>query len=294
MTFAKSLKKTVAGLPMIHQSIGIHDDLIAMKNVTGRIMIENFLRENLYEHSKYADPKKLNKYEYQVFSQSGEDGIINEIFKRIGTAGKTFVEFGASNGTENNSLNLLFQRWSGLWIEQHPPHMETIRKNHAEFLSNGKLQLAERFVTAETIESIFREANVPTDPDLLSVDIDGNDYWVWKAIKSFKPRVVCIEYNPHFRPPIKWVMKYDPKFLGKGTTYYGASLASMTELGHQKGYSLVGCNFSGVNAFFVRDDLVKDHFKNPGSAEEHFEPMRWHLHKRFSIFKPAFGPYEAI
>ena len=257
------------------------------------ILSEDYINRNLYENPKYQNPKKLNKYEYQVFSQNGEDGIISEIFKRIGGTNQFFVEFGAEDGFENNTLNLLVQGWSGLWIEGNSKHIENIKNKFNSLIKKRKLKVQNAFVTRENIESLFRRADIPKDLDLLSIDIDGNDYWVWKAVKNYEPRVVIVEYNSLFRPDTKWVMNYNADHSWNKTSYAGASLKSLEILGAQKGYKLVGCDFLGVNAFFVRADLIKDEFLAPYTAEEHFEPPRYFL-SREAGHPRDFGDFESI
>ena len=257
------------------------------------ILSENYVKENLYQNPKYQNPKKLNCFEYQVFSQNGEDGIIEEIFKRIGTTNKFFVEFGAANGLWNNTTHLLIKDWQGLWIEGDEKCIAEIKAKFASLIKEKKLIIKQDYVTPENVEDLFKVARVPQDFDLLSIDIDGNDYWVWQAIKTFKPRVVIIEYNSLYRPDTKWVMKYNPQHNWNQTCYAGASLKSLEVLAEQKGYKLVACDFLGVNAFFVRKDLIKDKFLPPYTAENHYEPPRFFLSR--SLGHPRdFGDFESI
>lgn len=257
------------------------------------ILSENYVKENLFQNPKYQNPKKLNRFEFQVFSQNGEDGIIEEIFKRIGTTNKFFVEFGAANGLWNNTTHLLIKDWKGLWIEGDEECIAEIKTKFARLIDKKKLIIRKDYVTPENVEDLFKEARVLQDFDLCSIDIDGNDYWVWQAIREFKPRVMTIEYNSLFRPETKWVMKYNPKHFWNQTCYAGASLKSLEILGAQKGYRLVACDFLGVNAFFVRKDLVKDKFLSPFTAENHYEPPRYFLSR--SLGHPRdFGDFENI
>ena len=236
-----------------------------------QILISNYIEQNLFKNPRYQDAKRLNKYEYQVYSQNGEDGIIQEIFRRIGTTSKFFVEFGASNGIECNTLLLLVQRWKGCWLDGSEENIKFIRKKFG-FLIGTQLSVMKSFITAENIEDSFSALQVPEELDLLSIDIDGNDYWVWKAISRYRPRVVIIECNPLFPPPIEFIIPYGAdKIYSPNTSHSGASLKSLEILGREKGYALVGCNFLGGNAFFVRSDLVKDKFLQPFTAENHYE-----------------------
>jgi hypothetical protein len=215
-----------------------------------------------------------------VFSQNGEDGIISEIFNRIGITNKYFIEFGVENGLECNSTNLLYKGWSGLWIEGSNQFSKQVTERFKDLMDAGRLNVQNEFITAENIQSLFDKANVPAEPDLLSIDIDYNDYNVWKAITKCKPRVVIIEYNSVFRPNTHFVVKYDPKRIWDKTSYFGASLLALEQLGTEKGYCLVGCVFSGSNAFFVREDLVGDLFEAPYTAENLYEPNRDFLYYR--------------
>jgi hypothetical protein len=238
---------------------------------------DDYIQKNLFNNPKYKD--KLNVFEFQAFSQNGEDGIISEIFKRIEVTYKYFVEFGVENGMENNTNFLLNGDWSGLWIEGDKSNFQNIKNNFNFLIPKGKLKILNEIVTRENIENILSSAGTPKEIDLLSIDIDGNDYWVWQAIKNFSPRVVVIEYNSHLGPEIKWVMKYKSDFQGNNSSYYGASLKSFELLGVEKGYVLVGCNFTGCNAFFVRKDLIGNKFTGPYTSENFFEPPRFFLYR---------------
>lgn len=255
------------------------------------MLLETTKSTIMANNPKYSDPRSLTKHEHRLFSQNGEDGIINEIFNRIGTTNKYVVEFGGGEGLENNSSLLILNGWQGLWMEANEKHFNTLRKNFSKYIDEGKLQVKNSFIYAENIESLFKEANVPTEPDLLSVDIDGNDYWVWKAIENYSPRVVIIEYNASLGPCLNWTIKYNPEHVWNDRSiYYGASLKTLELLGKEKGYKLVGCTFSGVNAFFVREDLVKDKFLEPYTSENHYEPVRYIYNETYG-YKKKIGEF---
>jgi hypothetical protein len=267
----------------------LHTDVGALRS----IMIEEYIRVNLYGNPRYQDPKRLNRHEYQVYSQGGEDGIIEAIFDRIGTTNRVFVEIGVQDGLESNSTWLLLKGWNGYWIEGNPKSVAAIRHRFSGPIGKQQLKVQQSFIIAENVEAILQENGVPMEFDMLSIDIDGNDYWVWEAIERFKPRVVVIEYNALFRSNVSWVMKYNPSHVWDGTSYFNSSLKSLELLGGSKGYCLVGCNFHGINAFFVRRDLVTSNFCEPFTAENHYEPIRYHLHKKDG-FQRNFGDFEAI
>ena len=253
------------------------DSHVALTDKLLNIMADEYVSKYLHENPKYSEPGRLNRYERQVFSQAGEDGIIDEIFTRVGTTNQFFVEFGVGNGLENNTTCLLTKGWRGYWIEARDEWVRHIERDFRDLLDTKQLVVQQAFITAENIESLFEAANVPNEFDLLSIDVDGNDYWVWKAIASYNPRVVVVEYNALFGPDVRWAMRYNPAAIWNRTSYHGASLKSLEALGEEKGYRLVGCSFAGVNAFFVRHDLVGDTFCAPFTAENHYEPARYHL-----------------
>ncbi|TMJ05794.1 MAG: hypothetical protein E6G97_01970 [Alphaproteobacteria bacterium] len=256
--------------------------------------LHRFWAETLAQ-PRYADPKRLLRHGFKVYSQHDEDGIIQEIFRRIGTSNRTFVEFGVETGVECNTAKLLIEGWRGLWIEANAQGCKSITAMFDPFLKDGRLALKQSLVTAESINTLIRSADVGGEIDLLSIDIDFNDYWVWKAIEVVKPRVVVIEYNAGLHPPLSLTVPYQPNAAGDGSNFFGASLEALVRLGRSKGYRVVGCNISGSNAFFVRADLCADHFIEPATSEEHYEPPR-HF---FSFLlagpqAPKPGPYVAV
>src|SRR5580704_16632386 len=244
---------------------------------------------------RHADPKRLLRYGFKVYSQNEEDGIIQEIFNRVGVTNRTFVEFGVETGVESNTTKLLVEGWRGLWIDAMPMHVAAIRTTFAHKFADGTLKVRESFVTTENINALIAEAGIGGEIDLLSIDIDNNDYWVWKAITSINPRVVVIEYNASLRPPMSLVVPYQPERAWDGVSnYFGASLEAFVRLGRSKGYRLVGCSISGVNAFFVRDDIAGDRFFDPATAEELYEPPRYFFGMMKSGHAAAPGHYLTV
>lgn len=240
-----------------------------------QVLLQMF-RDTELSRPRHAEPGRLTRFGRKVYAQNDEDGILAEIFRRIGVTTRSFVEFGVGAGLECNSLWLLLQGWHGLWIEADEGCCKSLSASHARWLADGSLTLKQEFLTAGNINEVIGE-RFSGEIDLLSIDLDSNDYWVWKAIEIIKPRTVVIEYNANWPPPA--AISVAPEHHGpwNGTNYFGASLSALAQLGAQKGYDLVGCSLSGVNAFFVRRDLVADRFHAPGSAEEHYEPARYFL-----------------
>jgi hypothetical protein len=224
------------------------------------------------EHPRYSDPRRLLRYEHPVCSQHGEDGVIREIFRRVGTTDRTFAEVGVGDGKENNTVFLLSQGWKGFWIDGSPQFLEALEKTHEA--DQGYLKSLVSLVTRENVASLFQRLGVPREFDLLSLDIDQNTYYIWEGLRDYRPRVVVVEYNASIPCDLDWKVKYVPDRMWDGTHNYGAGLKAFENLGRELGYSLVGCEFTGVNAFFVRDDLVGDRFAEPFTSENHYEPPR--------------------
>lgn len=235
--------------------------------------------EQLKKNPRYDDPRSLMRSGYKVYSQNDEDGIIREIFNRIGTTNQTFVEFGVGKGLQNNTLTLLFDGWRGLWIEASQKNVTKIRKGFRRTIDSGHLSVINSFVTKDNINELISSKISDPEIDLLSVDIDGNDVHIVEAITCINPRSVVIEYNSKFPPPIMFCMAYDKSNVWHKDDCFGASLKYLEAVFSDKGYHLVGCNITGLNAFFVRKEFVMDRFLEPYTAENHYEPPRYYLQK---------------
>ncbi len=226
-------------------------------------------------YRELESPLILNHYESKTYSQNGEDGILDEIFKRIGTTNKFFIEFGIEDGSENNCRHLLVNKeWKGLWIEGSPEHVEKASK----FFKDHPVQIQNEFITKENIVSLIQKSEAPKEPDFLTVDIDGNDFYVWEEIlKNYRPRLCCLEYNASFKPSVDFIMTYNADHTFTPVRNYGSSLKSLTGLAKKYGYQLVGCDKKGINAFFVRDDLVGDKFYKAGhDVDFHYRSPKYH------------------
>ena len=239
----------------------------------------------------HQDNLCLVKHGFKAFSQFDEDGIIEEIFNRIGASASTFLEIGVGDGLENNSLYLLQKGWTGMWIDGSKSNVKAAKAKFSSVLGS-RLFIKNKFVTADNINEVVSDLTCP-ELDFFSLDVDGNDYHIWDAFTHFRPRVVCLEYNAKFRPPTQWIMKRNDEHWQDKSDYFGASLKSMELLSEKKGYCLVGCSLTGANAFFVRQDLVLDKFLPPFDAETHYQPCRYPLAWRYrSGMSPNFGPSE--
>lgn len=275
---------------MSRPSLGdrLHAQISQTNDILARMMYES-----AFATPRFQEPKRLLKHGFKVYSQHDEDGIIEEIFRRIGTTDRFFVEFGVGDGLENCTSYCLLKGWSGIWMEGSEACYQRVLRNLDFLVQNGRLRVRRTFITAENIERLFDELGVPREFDLLSIDIDRNDYWVWQALRDYRPRVVAIEYNASFKQTVACVIPYAATAIWDETNYSGCSLKAVEVLGRLKGYRLVGCNYTGVTAFLVREDCCGDHFAQPYTSEHHYEPPRYFV--RMPNGHPAnFGPVVLV
>jgi hypothetical protein len=204
------------------------------------------------------------------------------LFSQIGTTNRRFVEFGVEDGRECNTANLsLSWGWQGLLLEPDPAGAESARRFYLAELGNNAsaVTVREAFVTPENINEILADEGFDHEFDLLSIDIDSHDYWVWKAIEKPTARVVVIEYNATLGPDRSATIPYDPSFrydqYFHGGVYHGASLAALTKIANGKGYALIGCESQGANAFFVRRDCLAGTQLVECTAKQAWRPLRW-------------------
>jgi hypothetical protein len=225
----------------------------------------------------------------KVYSQCDEDGIIGEIFRRIGPTSRTFIEFGAGDGRENNSHCLLLRGWRGLWAEGDPRNIARITGSLAQSSRSPELLLFAGFVTLDNVVSIDAEARaeflIGDDAriDLLSMDLDGNDLHFLERLLPARPRVICAEYNAQLGPELELSVAYREDHHWDGDDYMGATLGALRALLEPAGYALVCCNLSGANAFFVEREHA--HLFGGYSPDQLFQPARYHM-----IFLDQFHP----
>jgi hypothetical protein len=197
--------------------------------------------------------------EFKVFSQFGEDGIIQYLIRRaqVPAEGRIFVEFGVESYEEANTRFLLLNdNWRGLIMDGASSNMRRVRNSSIYWRHN--LIAVNAFIDADNINDLIRDAGISGQIGLLSIDIDGNDYWVWERIDVVSPILVVAEYNSVFGSRHAVTVPYDKDFdrgrAHSSNLYWGASLRALVELGNRKGYAFVGSNNAGNNAFFVRRD----------------------------------------
>ena len=201
----------------------------------------------------------LSQVEFQVFSQFGDDGIINYLTEILPIPNKTFIEFGVEDYRESNTRFLLINKyWSGLIIDGSTDNIKKIKSEQFYNFYDVKAECS--FITRSNINDILKNSGFHEDLGILSIDIDGNDFWIWKEINCIKPIIVICEYNSLFGFEKEITIEYDEQFV-RGSKYkfnfYGTSLKAIANLATEKGYSLIGSNSAGNNAYFVRNDYMK-------------------------------------
>jgi hypothetical protein len=201
----------------------------------------------------------INDHEFKVFSQWGEDGIIQFLISRVPIENRTFVEFGVEDFSESNCRFLLMHhQWEGYILEGLQRHVDAIFES--SFYWKHRLRAKCAFITRENINALLDQSGFDPDVGILSIDLDGNDYYVLDAIVRVRPRILICEVNTTFGPVRDVAIPYDAQFEKRKAhfsgMYYGASLKAMTRLAGSKGYSLIGTTTAGNNAFYVRNDVL--------------------------------------
>lgn len=265
----RRLSRLPAAVDAMHRH---HLDAIdAQKLLQGRIASELFASRT---------PRCLSEVEFKVFSQFGDDGIIQWLVRRLDPP-PVFVEFGVEDYMESNTRFLLRQNnWRGLVFDGSAAHVERIRS--ASFFWQHDLTATAAFITAENIGNLITQAGFGGPIGLLHVDIDGNDYWVWRALEVVQPAVAIIEYNALFGPDRAITIPYRPDFTRFAAhpsgLYAGASLAALRHLASAKRYTYLGANGAGNNAYFVRDEFMTPELaalaRNAGFVDSRFREAR--------------------
>ncbi len=195
-------------------------------------------------------------------SQGGEDGVLHEVFRRLDIPVGWFVEFGAWDGVNcSNTLALVQRGWKGVYIEGDPERYKELEQNMA--LYRDRIITLCHFVRADgedSLDGILASTPIPMDFDLLSIDIDSNDYWVWQSVKQYRPKVVIIEYNCNFHAHECKSIPYTDQPEWDGSLFYGASAAALVKLGRSKGYTLIA-HTPGLNLIFILNELASPRFK---------------------------------
>lgn len=239
---------------------------------TGNEELKMLQAKQIIQSYKNKSIESLADVEFKVFSQFGDDGIIQWLINNLDIPYNTFIEFGVENYRESNTRFLMMNNnWSGLVMDGSSKNIEQIRSS--EYFWKYELIAKSAFIDSDNINSLISSADFDPEIGLLHIDIDGNDYWIWKEINVINPVIVIVEYNSVFGKYRSITIPYDKKFIRTNAhysnLYFGSSLNALYKLAGEKGYSFVGCNSSGQNAYFVRTDKLNDLVK-PVSLEDGF------------------------
>lgn len=224
------------------------------------IMVQNGRIWN-YLISQNKNIKNIHETEFKVFSQWGDDGIIQYLINHLDDIkNKSFIEFGVEDYLESNTRFLLINNnWSGLVLDGSESNVSKIKNN--DLYWRHDLIAKSAFITAENINNLILEEGFEGNIGLLHIDIDGNDYWIWKAIKVVEPIIVIVEYNSVFGTDRAITIPYEPNFVRTSAhysnLYAGSSLLSLCDLAEEKGYAFIGSNSAGNNAYFVKKESLK-------------------------------------
>lgn len=223
----------------------------SLKMLCGRMAVDKFAGK--------PPGTPFKAVEFKVFSQWGEDGILQHLIHHLPITRTEFVEFGVEDYREASTRFLLMNdNWRGLVMDGSEAHIQSIQGAYNHWCHDLTARCA--FISPENINQLLEDAGFTGDIGIYSVDVDGMDYWIWKATTVVSPIIVICEYNGVFGSDIAVTVPPDAGFMRSKAHYsnlfYGASLSALEHLGREKGYSLVGSNTAGNNAFFIRQDML--------------------------------------
>ena len=222
--------------------------------------------------------KELSFHEASLFSQNGEDGIIRYIFSQIGFESRYFVEFGFGAHQCNSLRLILHENFKGLMMDGSEEQCRIFNLTCKE-KGISDVHAVNAFIDRDNLEHLIRSNNVPAEIDFLSIDVDGNDYWFWRCLQCINPRVICIEYNSGIGSKYSWTIPYNKEFerfsAHPSGFFAGASIKALESLGEKKGYRLVGCDTTGTNAFFLRNDLGNNQIPTLKASEAFRPHQNW-------------------
>ncbi len=236
----------------IKQGIFIDEQKILL----GKLLIQKIKEKHAIE--------SLKEVEFKVFSEYGDDGIIQWLINNIDIPNKTFIEFGVADYRESNTRFLMMNdNWSGFVMDASKKNVSRII--NSEYYWRYELIAKSEFISCENINSLISSQSFEKDLGLLHIDLDGNDYWIWEKINVVEPIIVIIEYNSVFGLNRPITIPYEDNFYRTkahhSNLYFGSSLRALYHLANQKGYAFIGCNSAGNNAYFIRRDKLNQKVK---------------------------------
>lgn len=220
------------------------------------LLLGRLLSETVKSKSEIGS---LSEVEFRVFSQWGDDGIIQWLVNNLDIPNRTFIEFGVQNYRESNTRFLMMNdNWSGLVMDGSEANVAQIIDS--EYFWKYDLMAKAVFIDRSNVNESIATAGMEKEVGILHIDIDGNDYWIWKEIEVISPIVVILEYNSVFgierAITVPYRADFDRTMAHHSNLYFGASLAALHRLSYEKGYSFIGCDSAGVNAYFIRKDRL--------------------------------------
>lgn len=229
----------------------IREEIDSLKILTAQPLIKSIRND--------VSLASLHDAEFRVFSQFGDDGIIQYLIHRLAPLPDSFAEFGVENYRESNTRFLLMNNnWRGAILDGSQDCVDQIQRDKLYWRHTLSAKCA--WITRDNINDLIRESGLSGEIGLLSIDVDGNDYWIWEKLDAIDPVITIVEYNSIFGPDLAVTIPYDANFDRHGAHYsgqfWGASLSALAMLAKRKGYSLIGCNSAGNNAYFVRNNRV--------------------------------------
>lgn len=225
------------------------------KLLFGKILVNQILNKDI---------KSLKEVEFKIFSQFGDDGIIQWLVNNIDIDNEFFVEFGVENYKEANTKFLMFNNnWSGFVMDGSSENIENLKKQ--DYFWKYNLNAKNVFITKENINNLLLEENINPNIGLLHIDLDGNDYYIFDEINCLNPNILILEYNSLFGIEREISVPYREDFYRTkahySNLYFGASLKALHSLAYKKGFIFIGCNQAGNNAYFVRKDKINSKIK---------------------------------
>lgn len=263
MKFLDQITTAFRAVPRIlAENRALRREITHLRSALGRV--------ELRQTSALPQAGDLRNFEFRATSQWGEDGIIQHLLRHVAITRPVFVEFGVEDYSEANTRFLVENNgWSGLVMDGSEDNIRRIKAD--ELYWRHSLKAAHAFITRENINDLLKSNGVTGEIGILSIDIDGVDYWVWEAMTCVNPAIVIAEYNSLFGPERAVTVPYDANFqrakAHHSHSYYGASLAALVALGRRKGMAFAGSNSAGNNAFFVRRDLLRAPLRELTAAE---------------------------
>lgn len=255
---------------MLRKLRGILTRTLTLDRVLDRVLINQGVMMRELQRRNHST--NLRDYEFKVFSQWGEDGIIQHLTENLQVRNRTFIEFGVGDFRESNCRYLLMQsNWSGMVIDGSQRNIQAIQSSY--YFWQHRLQAVCAFIDRDNIHGLLTKSGFDRELGILSVDIDGVDYYVLEALDQWTPSILIVEYNGLFGPTAPVTVPYDSAFQRTkahySNVYWGASLGAFCHLADKRGYALVGTNSVGSNAFFVRRDLLNERVQEVSATSDY-------------------------